>query len=89
MCRRRRHFKILPRIQRPLRATLQSTLDFSFPSTTFIRASDCSFMHAFFVACYNFARKHEALKGQMPEMASGLMDHVWTIKDLVEKASEA
>jgi transposase InsO family protein len=43
-------------------------------------------MQALFVAWYNFARKHETLKGQTPAMASGLSDHVWTIKELIEKA---
>jgi hypothetical protein len=28
------------------------------------------------------------LKGQTPAMASGLTDHVWTIKELIEKAAE-
>jgi len=42
-------------------------------------------MQALFVAWYNFARKHEALKGQTPAMASGLADHVWTIKELIER----
>jgi transposase InsO family protein len=46
-------------------------------------------MQALFVAWYNFARKHETLKGQTPAMASGLTDHVWTIKELTEKAAEA
>jgi hypothetical protein len=46
-------------------------------------------MQALFVAWYNFARKHEALKGQTPAMASKLTDHVWTIKELVERAAEA
>jgi IS1 family transposase len=45
-------------------------------------------MQALFVAWYNFARKHEALKGNTPAMASGLSDHVWTIKELLERAAE-
>jgi transposase-like protein/IS1 family transposase len=46
-------------------------------------------MQALFVAWYNFARKHEALKGQTPAMASKLTDHVWTIRELIERAAEA
>jgi hypothetical protein len=45
-------------------------------------------MQALFVAWYNFARKHATLKGQTPTMASGLTDHVWTIKKLIERAAE-
>jgi transposase-like protein/IS1 family transposase len=45
-------------------------------------------MQALFVAWYNFGRKHETLKGKTPAMASGLSDHVWTIKELIEKAAE-
>jgi transposase InsO family protein len=44
--------------------------------------------HALFVAWYNFARKHESLKSNTPAMASGLSDHVLTIKELIEKAAE-
>ena len=44
-------------------------------------------MQALFVAWYNFARKHETLRGKAPAMASGLSDHVWTIKELIERAS--
>jgi hypothetical protein len=44
-------------------------------------------MQAIFVAWYNFARRNEALKGQTPAMASGLSDHVWTIKELIERAA--
>jgi hypothetical protein len=46
-------------------------------------------MQALFVAWYNFARKNEELKNQTPAMASGLSDHVWTIKELIETAGEA
>jgi hypothetical protein len=45
-------------------------------------------MQAIFVAWYNFARKNEALKIQTSAMASGLADHVWTIKELLERAAE-
>ena len=44
-------------------------------------------MQALFVAWYNFGRKHEALKGRTPAMASQLTDHVWTIKELIERAA--
>jgi hypothetical protein len=44
-------------------------------------------MQALFVAWYNFALKHEALKNTTPAMASKLTDHVWTIKELIEKAA--
>jgi hypothetical protein len=43
-------------------------------------------MQAIFAAWYNFCRTNEALKNQTPAMASGLSDHAWTIKELVEKA---
>ena len=46
-------------------------------------------MKSLFVAWYNFARKHETLKGNTPAMASGLSDHVWTIKELIERAGVA
>jgi hypothetical protein len=41
------------------------------------------------VAWYNFRRKNEAIKNQTPAMASKLTDHVWTIKELIEKAAIA
>jgi len=44
---------------------------------------------AHFVTWYNPCRKHDALKNQTPVMASRLSDHVWTIKELVEKAAHA
>jgi hypothetical protein len=44
-------------------------------------------MQAIFVAWYNFARKNEALKGKTPAMTSGLSDHVWTVKELLERAT--
>jgi transposase InsO family protein len=46
-------------------------------------------MQALFIAWYNFGHKHEALKGNTPAMASGLNDHVWTIKELVERAAQS
>jgi hypothetical protein len=46
-------------------------------------------MQALFGAWYNPARTHEALKGSTPAMASGLSEHVWTIKELIEKTGEA
>jgi hypothetical protein len=45
-------------------------------------------MQASFVAWYNFARKQETVKGTTPAMASGLSDHVGTIKTLIEKAGD-
>jgi hypothetical protein len=44
-------------------------------------------MQSLFVAWYNSGRKHEALKGKTPAMASQLTDHVWTIKELIERAA--
>jgi hypothetical protein len=44
-------------------------------------------MQVLFVAWYNSARKHEVLKGTSPAYASGLTDHVWTIKELIERAA--
>lgn len=44
-------------------------------------------MQAIFVAWYNFARKHETLKGDSPAMASGLADHVWSVKELLAEAA--
>jgi len=46
-------------------------------------------MQAILFAWYNFCRKHLALKGATPAMASGLSDHVWTIKALLEWTAEA
>jgi hypothetical protein len=45
-------------------------------------------IQALFVAWYIFGRKHMALKDQTPAMASRLTDHVWTIKELIERAAE-
>lgn len=41
-------------------------------------------MQALFVVFYNWARKHETLKGRTPAMASGLTDHVWSMSELME-----
>jgi transposase InsO family protein len=45
-------------------------------------------MQAMFIAWYNFGRKHEALKGNTPAMASRLTEHAWTIKELIQRAAE-
>jgi IS1 family transposase/transposase-like protein len=45
-------------------------------------------MQAILVAWYNFARKHESLKGQTPAMATGLTDNVWTVRELLERAAQ-
>jgi hypothetical protein len=36
-------------------------------------------------ARYDIVQKHEMLKNQTPAMASGLSDHIWTIKELIER----
>jgi IS1 family transposase len=32
---------------------------------------------------YNFARKHQSLKGETPAMAAGVAGHVWTVGEIV------
>ncbi len=44
-------------------------------------------MTAIWVAYYNFARKHETLKGKTPAMAAELTDKVWTIRELLQSAA--
>jgi len=44
-------------------------------------------MTALFVAFYNFARRHETLKGKTPAMAGGLTDRVWTLGELLKAAA--
>jgi len=44
-------------------------------------------MQALFIAWYNFSRKHEALKGKTPAMASGIAEKPWTIQELIERAA--
>jgi hypothetical protein len=38
---------------------------------------------ALFFAFYNYCRKHGGIEKQTPAMASGLTDHVWTIRELL------
>jgi hypothetical protein len=45
-------------------------------------------MLAIFFAWYNFARKLETIK-QTPAMAAGLVDKVWTLRELIENAASA
>ena len=42
---------------------------------------------ALWFAFYNFGRKHMTLK-ETPAMASGLEDHVWTIRELIEESAK-
>jgi len=44
-------------------------------------------MLALWFAYYNFGRKHMTLK-ETPAMASGLADHVWTIRELIEESAK-
>jgi hypothetical protein len=44
-------------------------------------------IQALFVAWYNLCRKNKALKCETPAMAGRLTDHVWTIKELIERAA--
>ncbi len=46
-------------------------------------------MRLLLVAWYNSAREHETLKGNTAAMASNLADHVWTIKQLLERAAQS
>ena len=39
-------------------------------------------------AYYNYCRKHATLK-ETPAMATGLADHVWTIRELIEESAKA
>jgi hypothetical protein len=36
-----------------------------------------------------FAGKHETLGGKSPAMATGLAEHVWSVKELLERAADA
>jgi hypothetical protein len=40
-----------------------------------------------FSAWYNLCQKHKSLV-QTPAMAANLTDHVWTIKEMIERATE-
>ncbi len=44
-------------------------------------------MLALWFAFYNFGRKHMTLK-ETPAMASGLADHVWSIRELIEESAK-
>jgi IS1 family transposase/transposase-like protein len=44
-------------------------------------------MQSLFFAFYNFCRKHEALKGKTPAMASGIVGKMWSVKELIELAA--
>jgi len=37
---------------------------------------------------YNFARKHQTLKGETPAMAAGVTDHVWSLEEIAALLDE-
>jgi IS1 family transposase len=39
-----------------------------------------------FFAAYNWCKKHGSLRGKTPAMATGLTDHVWSVRELIENA---
>jgi IS1 family transposase len=41
-----------------------------------------------FFAHYNWCRKHKSLKGITPAMAHGITNHVWTVRELLEKVTQ-
>jgi hypothetical protein len=43
-------------------------------------------MTAIFVTWYNFCRVRSSI-GKTPAMASGLSDHAWTVKELIERGA--
>lgn len=44
-------------------------------------------MLALWFGFYNYCRKHMTLK-ETPAMASGLADHIWTIRELIEESAK-
>jgi transposase-like protein/IS1 family transposase len=44
-------------------------------------------MMALFIGVYNFCRVHSTLKST-PAVAAGLTDHMWTVRELLERAAE-
>jgi hypothetical protein len=42
---------------------------------------------ALWFAFYNFGRAHMTLKTETPAMASGLENHIWTIRELIEESA--
>lgn len=44
---------------------------------------------ALYTAFYNLCRVHMSLRGETPAMATGLADHVWTIRELIEESAKA
>lgn len=42
---------------------------------------------ALFFMAYNYCKPHKTLKKRTPAMAAGLSDHVWTIRELLEKTN--
>jgi hypothetical protein len=47
----------------------------------------CEASRAIFAACYNFAWKREAQRQRRPVIASEIADKVWSVKELIERAT--
>jgi hypothetical protein len=57
------------------------------PQTSLV-ANRCSVRSTSRIAFYNFGRVHMTLKAEPPTIASGLADHVWTIRELIEESAK-
>lgn len=42
---------------------------------------------AVFFAHYNYCRQHKTLNGHTPAMAHGIADHVWSVRELIERVA--
>jgi hypothetical protein len=43
---------------------------------------------ALYLCCYNFCRQHNTLKGSTPAMAAGIVNHLWSLKDMLHAAAK-
>jgi transposase-like protein/IS1 family transposase len=43
---------------------------------------------ALYLCYYNFCRQHKTLKGSTPAMAAGIVNHLWSLKDMLHAAAK-